>query len=352
MISTRTEDAMTDTTLPLRPREVDLVPVLRHATSQRGLCQEIAAEALRRGVTRVVFTGVGGSWASSVPVNVLLGSTTSAFSSENLNATELTDLYLGCFGDKTLVVAASHSGGTPETVVAAQRTAERGALVVSVSSETGNPLSDAAAFNLTYGSDRTITSAKYLLLTELAHALFEAYGVEARTEEVRAALDVIPEATEAALVGAEPFLAATADRYADADNIYVLASGPLTGLAYMLSVCYLVEQQWMKSTHFLAADFFHGPFELAQKTQPYILLSGEDGTRPQMERVTRFLDTYHDDYANIDVADMALEGVAESVRGDVGHIPLAAVVARLADHIEARSGHDLDTRLYMHRVDY
>lgn len=120
----------------------------------------------------------------------------------------------------------------------------------------------------------------------------------------------------------------------------------------MLSVCYLVEQQWMKSTHFLAADFFHGPFELAQGSQPYILLSGEDETRPQMDRVRRFLDRYHDDYVTLDVADMRMEGIASTIRGEVGHIPMAALVARLADHFEARSGHDLDTRLYMHRVDY
>lgn len=340
------------TALPLRPIEADLVPVLRAATQQRELTQKIAAEAVARGVDRVIFTGVGGSWASSVPANLLLGATRTPFASENVNATELTDCYLDSLDEKTLVVAASHSGGTPETVVAARRAAERGCLVVSLSSATGNPLCDSAAFSLTYGSDRTITSAKYVLLTELCHSLFEAFGIAADTDVVRAGIDVLPEATLAAVEGAEPTLAEIAQRYAGADNLYILGSGPMVGLAYMLSVCYLVEQQWMKSTYFLAADFFHGPFELAQGTQPYLLISGEDATRPQMERAATFLRRYHDDFAVLDVADMALDGLSAAARSALGHIPMAVVVARLADHFESVSGHDLDSRLYMHRVEY
>jgi fructoselysine 6-phosphate deglycase len=338
--------------LPLRPIESDIVPVLARATSQRKLTRDIAREARSRNVNRVVFTGVGGSWASSVPANILLGSHPTAFSSENVNATEFTDLYLPSIDERTLVVAASHSGGTPETVAAAQGAADRGALVVSLSSEEDNPLARAARFQLTYRSARTITSAKYVLLAELCLSLFEAFDVPAAIEDTRKALDAVPRATAEAVEAAEPTLAAVAKRYAQSSNIHVLAAGPLAGLAYMLSVCYLVEQQWMQSAYFLAADFFHGPFEVAQGEQPYLVLSGEDGTRPQTDRVVRFLRRYHDNFEVVDVADLALTGIDPASRGAVGHIPMAAVVARLADHFESISGHDLDTRRYMYRVEY
>jgi len=336
----------------IRPIESDLVEVLRGATAQRTLTDQIAERARRDGVTRVVFVGVGGSWASSVPATTLMASKGAPFSAENINATEFTDLYLDGIGEKTLVIASSHSGGTPETVMAARAAADRGALVVSVSSATGNPLADAAEFNLVYGSERTITSAKYVLLTELSYSLFEAYGVEAETLLARGALDAVPEATLGALLAVDDQLGAIAERYAKSDNLYVLASGPLTGLAYMLSVCYLVEQQWMKSTHFFAADFFHGPFELAQDDQPYIVLCGQDASRPQTDRVVTFLRRYHDEFAQIDVAAMPLGGILDDARQYVGHIPMATVVARLADHFEAVTGHDLDTRIYMHRAQY
>jgi fructoselysine-6-P-deglycase FrlB-like protein len=343
--------------LALRPIESDLVAVLRGATSQRGLTQEIAAEAVRRGITRVVFTGVGGSWASGVPANVLLGSLPTPFSSENINATELTSLYLPSIDEKTLVIAASHSGGTPETVAAAEAAAARGAFVVSLARDADNALGRAAAFHLTYGSDRTITSAKYVLLTELSYSLLEAFDAGADSAGAaiagaRAALDAIPEATLAALEAYDSKLSSIAAAYSPSDNLYVLGAGPMVGLAYMLSVCYLVEMQWKKSTYFTAADFFHGPFEMAQNDQPFILIAGADGTRGHIDRVRTFLDRYNDTYEVIDVDELQLEGIAPEQRGAVGHIPMASVVMRLADHFEAASGHDLDSRLYMHKVEY
>jgi len=338
--------------LTLRPIEPDLVSVLRNAVSQRELTQQIAAAARERQIARVIFTGVGGSWASSVPVNVLLGSHATPFSSENLNATELTSLYLPSIDERTLVIAASHSGGTPETVAAAEAAAGRGALVVSLARDADNALGRAARFQLSYGSERTITSAKYVLLAELGYSLFEAFGVEADVAGVRSALDAIPEATRSAAEAYEGKLAAIAADYATSDNLYVLGAGPMVGLAYMLSVCYLVEMQWKKSTYFTAADFFHGPFEMAQDDQPYLLIAGEDATRGHIDRVRAFLDRHHDNYRVLDVAELELPGIAAEQRGAVGHIPMAVVVMRLAEHFETITGHDLDSRRYMHKVAY
>lgn len=338
--------------LALRPIESDLVPVLRAAVGHRALTQQIAAEAVERGITRVVFTGVGGSWASSVPVTTLLAAAPTPFSAENLNATELTDLYLPSIDERTLVVAASHSGGTPETVAAAEAAKARGALVVSLARDSDNALGRAAAHHLNYGSNRTITSAKYVLLTELAYSLFEAFGVEADVAGVRQALDAIPEATLAAIEAYDSTLADIAAAYGDADNLYILAAGPLNGLAYMLSVCYLVEMQWKKSTHFAAADFFHGPFEMAQNDQPYILMAGADGTRGQLDRVRSFLDRYDTNYRVLDVEEFDLPGIDPAHRAAIGHIPMASAVMRLADHFETVTGHDLDERLYMFKVEY
>lgn len=343
---------MTTTSRPLRPIESDLVPVLRGALEQRDLTVEIAAEAARRGIDRVVFTGVGGSWASGVPSTVSLASRSRAFGTENLNAAELTALYLPTIDERTLVVAASHSGGTPETVAAAEAAAERGALVVSLARDADNALARAARYQLAYGSDRTITSAKYVLLTELAQSLLEATGHDEDHAGIRAALDRIPEATLAAVESSDGHLHEIAERYAGRDNIYVLGSGAMLGLAYMLSVCYLVEMQWTKSTHFAAADFFHGPFELAVDGQPYILITGEDATRAHLDRVKTFLGRHNDEYRELDSRSFALEGIAAEHRAAVAHIPMASIVMRLADHFESVSGHDLDSRRYMHVVEY
>ncbi|WP_236968581.1 SIS domain-containing protein [Microbacterium aurantiacum] len=341
------------TTTALRPVEPDLVEVLQGAVAQRGTAQQIAAEAVRRQVDRVFFVGVGGSWASSVPVTLDLQHAGLPFPVLNVNASEFTALTLPLVGPTSLVIAASHSGGTPETVEAARLAAARGALVVGVATDTDNPLGEASAFQLSYGSARTVTSSKYVLLSELALALREAHGAPADgIAATRTALEAIPEATLAATLAADDQLAEIARSYGDADNVFVLASGPLTGLAYLLSVCYLVEMQWKKSTHFTTADFFHGPFELATEGQPYILFAGADATRAHTERAQRFLDTHNPEYRVLDATALELPGIAREQLPAVQHIPMASITMRLADHFEAATGHNLDERRYMHRVEY
>lgn len=336
----------------LREPATDVEATLRHALAQRELVDEIALDAAKNRISRVVFTGVGGSWASSIPASRLLSSLPSPLSVLNLNATDLTMSYLPTIDRSTLVVASSHSGGTPETVAAAEVARNRGALVVSLARDSSNPLSDTAAHQLTYNSDSTITAAKYLLLDELCYALFDAFGVSSNAEEARSALDGVPTASANALAESEPELASIAARFALSECIQVLGAGSTLGLAYMLSVCYLVEMQWKVSAHFSAADFLHGPFEIAQQEMPYIVIAGEDSSRPQIDRVRSFFNRHHDSYALIDSAALTLDGVANSWRGAVSHIALSSIVARLLDHFEPITGHNLETRAYMHRVEY
>lgn len=342
---------MTPNRLPLRPIESDFLPTLRRANEQRDLTREIAAAAMKRGIRRLIFTGVGGSWASSIPATVQLASSGGPISVENINATELSDLYLDGIDSSTMVLATSHSGGTHETVAAAEAAAERGALLVSLATSDSNPLAAAAHFTMAYGSERTITPAKYLLLSELTASIREA-ALGADVSGLRSALSAMPEAVLADVKAGGNRLQDIADRFSHEDRTHILAAGPQFGLAYMLSVCYLVEMQTKHTTHLAAADFFHGPFEIAVDRQPYILLAGEDSTRPQLDRVKKFLDRYDDNYAVLDTADLELDGVEPELRGAVGHIAQAAIVQRLAEHFESVSGQNLDTRRYMHKVEY
>jgi fructoselysine-6-P-deglycase FrlB-like protein len=337
--------------LPLRPIEPDLVPTLERAVSQRPIADAIAAEVIARGIRTVYFVGMGGSWASSVPVTSQLQTSVPEIAVFNINAAEFSALYLPVIARNTLVVAASHSGGTPETVAAAVAAKERGALVVSVAIDDDNALSAPADFRLTYGSDRTITSAKYVLLSDLAYGLAAAFGHTDAAEAGRSALQGVPQLTLAATEKAEPALAAIAAELGAADNIYVLASGPLSGLAYLLSVCYFVEMQWKKSTHFTTGDFFHGPFELATDRMPYILFAGADATRAHAERAKTFFSTWDDNLHVLDAQEL-IAGVSDEERLAIQHIPMASITMRLADHFEATTGHSLDERRYMHKVAY
>src|SRR4051812_13142691 len=116
----------------LRPIESDLVPTLERATAQRGETRRIAAAASRRDIRRIYFVGMGGSWASSVPVTAQLQASALPVPVFNVNAAEFTALMMDRVDEHALVIAASHSGGTPETVEAAAQAKAKGALVVSV----------------------------------------------------------------------------------------------------------------------------------------------------------------------------------------------------------------------------
>lgn len=339
--------------LPLRPIASDIASTLRTTVGQRALTQEIAGEALRRGVDTVLFTGVGGSWASSVAATKALDARATSFGVQNVNAGEFPLTHLGRTGRRTLVIASSHSGGTPETVAAAQAAAKAGALVVSVARDADNELAEAAEFSLVYGSESTATGGKYELLEEMSCSLLEAHGLREGVDELRAALDLIPDATAAAVDETERATAEAVARLYDADNIFVLGTGRMLGLAYMLSVCYLVEMQRQKSTHLNSADFFHGPFEIVDPRSTRVIhLMSEDETRPISERVNAFLARYGREHYIVDPASLTLAGIDPAVRGKVAHIAMASVASRIAYHFEPLTGHDLDLRRYMHKVEY
>lgn len=336
----------------LRPIESDIVETMLGTISNRSATQEIAEEAHRRGVDAVYFVGVGGSWASSLPAVTALLTDSRGLDVQNFNAADLLTRYLSRVSEKTLVIATSHSGNTPETVAAAEAAAARGALVVSIARDSDNPLARNATFALAYGSDLTITPAKYAILEELVCSIHEIRGSGVDFSAIRSALELMPSATLAAVEQMEQPASIAVPAISEAESVIVVGAGRMLGLSYMLANCYLIEMQWKPATYINSADFFHGPFELIDEAAGIIHIGSEDESVVLDERVGRFLDSYAHARYTVDSASFALPGVPQDVRGKVAHIPMAAVVARIASYFEVTSGHDLDLRRFMHKVDY
>jgi fructoselysine 6-phosphate deglycase len=269
----------------------------------------------------------------------------------NINAAEFQALPPARLGPKMLVVASSHSGGTPETVAAANFARERGARLVAVSRDDDNPLVHASHYSLSYGSERTVTSAKQILLAQLSHALLEETG-EPVDPATRAAYEALPTALLEVQEQADPSLAEIARRLSAERPTYVVSSGPSMGSAFSLSLCYFMEMQWMNASNIDAGDYLHGPFEMLTENASLIVFQGEDATRPLTERVIRFAERHGTHVFVIDSRDLPLTGVPEHLRGDVSAIALGVLGTRLADHREAATGHSLDERRYMHKVEY
>jgi fructoselysine 6-phosphate deglycase len=120
----------------------------------------------------------------------------------------------------------------------------------------------------------------------------------------------------------------------------------------VFGVCILMEMLWLHSYPIEAAEFFHGPFEIVDRSTPLILIKGEDPSRPLMDRVERFCDTYAERVIKYDSIAFPMHGVAESIRPIVAPYVLQAGLKRMAAHLSVLHNQPLSTRRYMWKVAY
>jgi fructoselysine-6-P-deglycase FrlB-like protein len=339
--------------LPLRAIADDFLPTLEHALSQRETVCRFVGDVVSDGVDRVVYLGCGGSWASSVhAAHTLRRLGGPGLSVASLRSSEINEGNLAQIGTDTLVIASAHSGGTPETVAATAAAKSAGARIVTLAHPAGSPLGELADLELTYRSNHTITSPKQTLLSHLTWSVLEETGSVTEVADVWRTYDALPGALRTALDEADDHLAHVARSLADNPFLFVLGAGPNAGASYLLSMCYLMEMQWRYSASFLAGEFFHGAFEMLHGDAGIIHLVGEDASRPVSQRAVDFAAGRGVASHVLDTTLLSLPGVDAAMRGEVTPIALGVLASRLAEHFESVSGHSLDERRYMGRMDY
>ncbi|HEX3003099.1 MAG TPA: SIS domain-containing protein [Angustibacter sp.] len=329
-------------TLPLKPIDADTVDKLTATIDERQAIAGAVGDVVRAGLRNVYFVGAGGSIICSYPAHYLLQRKAS-FPVFQLQSDELNSSIPALMGEGSLVVLASYTGTTKETVAAAKTAKSTGATVIAAA-KAGSPLAEAADVAFSGKSD--------LFELVVAYELLSATGADVDAEAVDTALKALPAAVRHAIEQAEPQLADIAEAFKDEPITYVLGSGPSYGWAYGFAMCFLQEMQWKHAAAFNTGEFFQGAFEMVDDDTAVLLWLGEDASRPMAERGKAFLDKYCKKAKYVDVRDLELPGVPEQVRQDVSPIVVGALANRLAQHYEAVRGHDLETRRYMFKVDY
>jgi fructoselysine 6-phosphate deglycase len=329
-------------TLPLKPIDADTVDKLTATIAERGAIGTIVRDVVDGGLRNVYFVGAGGSIICSYPAHYLLQQKAS-FPAFQLQSDELNTSVPALMGPGSLVVLASYTGTTKETVAAAKTAKATGATVIAAA-KAGSPLAEAA--------DAAFTGKSDLFELVVAFELLAATGAELDTSAVDQALAALPAAVRHAVEQAEPQLADIAEAFKDEPITYVLGSGPSYGWAYGLAMCFLQEMQWKHAAAFNSGEFFQGAFEMVDDDTAVLLWVGDDASRPMGERARAFLDKYCKKAQYVDVRELELPGVPESVRGEVSPIVVGALANRLAQHYESVRGHDLETRRYMFKVEY
>lgn len=143
--------------------------------------------------------------------------------------------------ERTLVLLASKSGTTPETVAAAHFLKDRPCQVVAFSQYGEKPLAQAVPRHFLVGDTSESFAAMFMLMQALIGGLMAAKEGWPLGEKLLASLDALPAAMCDAAEQNEARAAADAVAYAGDDRIYHVASGPGFTTAYVFGVCILME---------------------------------------------------------------------------------------------------------------
>lgn len=334
------------------PVPEDFEASVQHAVDQDDKARQIVDAALEKGLERVYLVGCGGSHFGTYPAFDLLDRYASAFTTQRITSAELTSRDPIGLNEHALVVAASHSGDTPETVVAARFAREKGATVVGIAREGDSGLAEASHLHLDYPDTITVTEPKLVHNEQIAAALLDRTGVADVASRLRAGIPALPVALRAVKDEIAEAGERVADIVSDASLTYVVGAGPAYGMAKMMAWCYFQEMQWMDAAAINGGDFFHGPLERLLEDTPLVVLQAEDASRALGERVVRFGEGYTSKLGVVDTASLSLPGIPAESRADLSVVALMSAERRVLDHVAARRGHDTSVRRYMYKVSY
>jgi fructoselysine 6-phosphate deglycase len=253
---------------------------------------------------------------------------------------------------RTLVLLASKSGTTPETVAAAEFLKDKPCRTMAFSQFADKPLARTVGKRFLVGGTSESFTAMFMLMQALVGGIMAAREGWPLADELLRSLHALPTAVAAAAVQNEERAAADAQAFRDDRIFYHVAAGPCFTTAYVFGVCILMEMLWLHSYPVEGAEFFHGPFEIVDRQVPLILIKGEDPSRPLMDRVQRFCDTYAGRVMSYDSRDFAMPGVDPAIRPIVAPYVLQAALKRLSAHLSVLHGQPLTTRRYMWKVAY
>ncbi|MBW0448289.1 SIS domain-containing protein [bacterium M00.F.Ca.ET.228.01.1.1] len=254
--------------------------------------------------------------------------------------------------ERTLVILASKSGTTQETVAAAEFLRNKPCITVGVTQTDDLPLASAVQHAFLMGRTDEAYFGTFIILQALIGGILAAREEWPLQDKLLASLAQLPKALAAAAAQNETRGAIEAGTLKDDRVLYHLASGPVFTTAYVFGVCILMESQWMHSIPLEAAEFFHGPFEVVDHQTPMILLLGEDPSRPLMERVVRFCERHAKRFVVYDSRSFDMPGIDPEIRPIVAPYILSMAIERISAQLAELNEQPLTTRRYMWKTEY
>jgi len=317
--------------------------------------QSALAEVTKREtLTTIYFVACGGSFAQMHLPKYVIDRESKTLAAEAFNSAEFILRNQPKLGPSSLVVLASTSGNTPETVAAAKFAREAGAYTIGLTAKPESDLGQASDSVVTYvpqSSDGDIDSVGANLL-QIVFGLLRDHEGNAKYDAVVKSLPALP----SIVARAHEERVDDVLRWASASKrekiIYTMGSGVNYGVAYSYAICILMEMQWINSQAIHAGEYFHGPFEITDENVPVIMVMGLGDARKMDDRALAFLRKYTDKILVIDMEAMDLAGLDASVVEYFQPLIVMPVLRNYAIRLAAERGHPLTERRYMWQMEY
>ncbi|WP_051197987.1 SIS domain-containing protein [Butyrivibrio sp. MB2005] len=324
------------------------------ALALRPQIEKIIDKIWEDGFDGIYFMGIGGTYASSLQVEVYMrGKSKLPIYVEN--AAEFLTTGNRRFTDKSVVIYSSVSGTTKEMIQLVDKVHEIGARVFAFIDTPGSVLTqpDKQDFLITYKANEQLKffmTANYLMYLNGEFEDYEEYNKEMETYLADALAQVEKDSDEWAYEYAKKKVEFLRE-HPDLPH-YFIGSGNQYGATYSYAMCYWEEQMWIRTKSISCQEFFHGMQEIVVSDTPITLFIGEDEQRPLAERVARFLPKVNANYTIIDTREQELKGISPKFRGSISHLVMHGVNNRVDAYMELFLRHPLSIRRYYNEMDY
>lgn len=320
----------------------------------RSQIERVLDKIWEKGFDSIYFIGIGGTYATSMQVEVYMrGKSKLPVFVEN--AAEFLTTGNKRFTNRSVVIYSSVSGNTSEMVELVDRVHQLGGTVFSFIDTPNTILTQEDKQDYLICSPKNeqlkfFMVANYLMYKNGEFPNYDDYNNNMEKYLSRCLVDVEKQVDDWAYEYAKAKVEFQKNR-PDLPH-YFVASGIQWGATYSYAMCYWEEQMWMRTKSITCQEFFHGMQEIIVADTPVTLFIVEDEQRPLAERVAKFLPKVTGNYTIIDTKEFALEGIKAEYRSSISHLVIRAVNNRIDTYMELFLRHPLSIRRYYRQFNY
>ena len=305
------------------------------------------------GLKHVYFVACGGSKAAIFPGLYLLQSEAKTFSATTYTSNEFVHATPKELDERCVAVICSLKA-TPETVKAVETANAKGAITIAMTGSMETGMAKVGQYVVVYsnGAPQDYSNSNQACSLRIGFELLHQIEGWDKYDKAMDAYQYINEIVDEAKKECLPAAQAWAEKEKDEPIFYVLASGSNYGVAYSMCCCHFMEMQWKHAVCLHTGEYFHGPFETTDKKLPMVLIMGEGRTRALDERCLKFLKTYAENFIVIDFKELNKGRIDPDVVEFSNPVVLIPIERYYVFQMSQVTGHSMDERRYMYKVEY